>query len=44
MEEGNGVDELLKDLERIPKNIESRILIKEISREIAQELGKKLSL
>jgi type II secretory pathway component GspD/PulD (secretin) len=44
LESDQAIDELIANLDKIPKVIESEILIKEISKKIAQELGTKISL
>jgi hypothetical protein len=43
-EETNGIDDFLEDLNRIPSVIDSELLVKDISKAIAQELGNKISL
>lgn len=38
------IDKLLADLDRIPKDITSKINIRELSQALVKELGKKISL
>lgn len=40
----DAIDKLIANLDRIPKDITSQINISELSRKLAQELSKKISL
>jgi hypothetical protein len=38
------IQEIIDNLDRIPKEIDTKIFVKEISKQLAQEIGKKISL
>jgi len=44
MNERTGVDDLLDDLDRIPREIQSKVLIEDIEEKIMEKLRRKIAL
>ena len=43
-EERNGIDDLIDDLDRIPKEIESSLIIEDIADALLEKLRRKISI